>query len=224
LAARSGRDFVTTGGSPLAAGGKHLAAGLKAALRFMVRHPTIVLGCALTLAALAAVALNALAWQSARHKHPLFPRKGDAAERRVAAVPTPLPPVRPVEARAPAPPPPVNFAAPANPVPPVSAVAVPTKPAPSLPKPAPARDPIGNLIRAGETGSAAARDSSAKIMAAQKALTKLGYGALKSDGVIGPGTRQAIEKFERDRKLAVTGELSPRTARELSAQAGMPIE
>ena len=182
LAARSGRDFVTTGGSPLAAGGKDVAAGLKSALLFVARRPAIVLGCTLLLAALTAVALNALAWQSARHPSPMFPRKGDP-ERRVAVAP-PLPPSRPP----------------------------------------PARDPIGDLIRAGETGSAAAKDSLAKVIAAQRALTKLGYGPIKNDGVIGPGTRQAIERFERDRKLAVTGELSPRTARALAAQSGIALD
>lgn len=30
---------------------------------------------------------------------------------------------------------------------------------------------------------------------AQKALTRLGYGPLKADGVVGPGTRRAIEAF-----------------------------
>jgi hypothetical protein len=217
LAARSGRDFVTTGASPWATGGRRLAVGLKAALLFMVRHPATVFGGLLLLATLTAVALNALAWQTARHKHPLFPRKTEPAERRLAAAPTPLPPARPAEVRAPAPAvPPATFGAPANSVPPLAV----TPPA----RPAPARDLIGDLIRSGETGSAATKEPSLKIMAAQKALTKLGYGALKSDGVIGPGTRQAIEKFEKDRKLAVTGELSPRTTRELSAQAGMPIE
>ena len=49
------------------------------------------------------------------------------------------------------------------------------------------------------------------MAAAQRALTKLGYGTLKSDGAIGPGTRQAIEKFERDRRLPVTGDLNSRT-------------
>ena len=91
-------------------------------------------------------------------------------------------------------------------------------------RPPPARDPIGDLIRAGETGSAAAKDSLAKVIAAQRALTKLGYGPIKNDGVIGPGTRQAIERFERDRKLAVTGELSPRTARALAAQSGIALD
>jgi peptidoglycan hydrolase-like protein with peptidoglycan-binding domain len=41
---------------------------------------------------------------------------------------------------------------------------------------------------------------------------------------MGPGTRQAIERFERERKLTVTGELGPRTVRELAAAAGQPIE
>jgi hypothetical protein len=217
MAARSGRDFVTTGASPLAAGGKRLAVGLRAAFLFMVRHPATVLGGVLLLAALAAVALNALAWQTARHKHPLFPRKSEPAERRVAALPAPLPPARPAEVRAPAPAAlPATLNAPAGPVPPTAV----TPPA----RPAPARDPIGDLIRGGDSGSAAAKEPSPRIMAAQKALTKLGYATLKSDGVMGPGTRQAIEKFEKDRKLAVTGDLNARTTRELAAQARMAIE
>jgi Putative peptidoglycan binding domain len=217
LAARSGQDFVTTGGSSLRTGGRHVAAGLKAALLFVACRPAIVVGCGLLLAASVAVALNALAWQSIRHPSPMFPRKGEP-ERRVA-VPPPLPPARPAEVRpaapapAPAAAPAATVTAPASPVPP---------PAPT--RPAPARDPIGDLIRAGETGSAAAKDSTAKALAAQRALTKLGYGPIKSDGVIGPGTRQAIEKFERDRKLAVTGELNPRTARALAAQSGIAID
>jgi Putative peptidoglycan binding domain len=213
LAARPGRDFAMTGASPSAGRGKRLAGGLKTALRFMVRRPATVLGGAMLLAALAAVALNALAWQTARHPSPMFPRKSEPA-RRVAMVPAPMPPVRPSEVRTPA-----TAMTPAAPPP----AAVPAPPPPPT-KPAAPRDPIGDLIRAGETGSAAARDPLARTIAAQRALTKLGYGQLKSDGVVGPGTRQAIEKFEKDRKLPVTGELNPRTARELSAQAGMPIE
>jgi peptidoglycan hydrolase-like protein with peptidoglycan-binding domain len=55
-------------------------------------------------------------------------------------------------------------------------------------------------------------------------LNKLGYGPLKTDGVIGEGTRQALERFERDRRLPVTRELSSRTLRELSAQADLSLE
>jgi hypothetical protein len=36
---------------------------------------------------------------------------------------------------------------------------------------------------------------------AQKALTRLGYGPLKADGVAGPGTRRAVEAFQRANNL-----------------------
>jgi predicted lipid-binding transport protein (Tim44 family) len=205
---------MTTGASPLAGGGKRLAralgAGLKAALMLAVRRPAVVFGTAVVLAVGAAVALNALAWQTARHPAPLFPRN-EPALRRPVVVPAPLPPARPPEVAPPA----------AAPMPAPAAVPAPA-PAPSPAKPA-GRDPIGDLIRGVDPAAVAAKDAS-KIAAAQRALTKLGYATLKSDGVIGPGTRQAIEKFERERRLPATGELGPRTVRELSAQAGMPIE
>jgi peptidoglycan hydrolase-like protein with peptidoglycan-binding domain len=67
-------------------------------------------------------------------------------------------------------------------------------------------------------------DAPERVAAGQRALAKLGYGPLKADGIMGPGTRQAIERFERDRRLAVTGELGSRTARELAAQSGLPVE
>jgi peptidoglycan hydrolase-like protein with peptidoglycan-binding domain len=118
-------------------------------------------------------------------------------------VPAPRPPARPPEGAIPSAPAPAPVASPA------------AKPA--------SRDPIGDLIR-GVDPASVAKDASAKVAAAQRALNKLGYGTLKSDGAIGPGTRQAIEKFERDRRLPVTGDLNSRTTRELSAQAGMPIE
>ncbi|HEX8666687.1 MAG TPA: peptidoglycan-binding domain-containing protein [Beijerinckiaceae bacterium] len=214
LAARSGRDFVAAGPSPLAGAGRRvlfaLWAGFKGALLFAVRRPAVAFGTVMVLAAFAAVALNALAWQTARHPAPMFPRGAEPALRRPVLVPAPLPPARPPEVAA---------------VPPAAAPTVPTTApttAPPAAKPA-GRDPIGDLIRGVDPTTVASKDA-AKVAAAQKALTKLNYGALKSDGVIGPGTRQAIEKFERDRRLPVTGELGPRTVRELSAQAGMPIE
>ncbi len=61
------------------------------------------------------------------------------------------------------------------------------------------------------------------VLLAQKALGKLGY-AVKADGVSGGTTRQAIEKFERDNRLPVKGDLSPRVLRELSMAAGFPVE
>jgi peptidoglycan hydrolase-like protein with peptidoglycan-binding domain len=105
-----------------------------------------------------------------------------------------------------------------------------------LPQPAPrsaSRDPIAELIRGSETtGTASPAPAAADgrqepqphVASAQRALVKLGYGPLKVDGIFGPETRQAIERFERDRRLTATGELGPRTVRELSALSGIRVE
>jgi TolA-binding protein len=58
------------------------------------------------------------------------------------------------------------------------------------------------------------------IVAAQKALTELGYGKLEADGVVGAGTRQAIEEYQRDAGLAVTGDLRAETLQKLLAPSG----
>jgi peptidoglycan hydrolase-like protein with peptidoglycan-binding domain len=80
---------------------------------------------------------------------------------------------------------------------------------------APARgDAIGDLIAG----------SSRRVLAVQRALGDFGYGPVKSTGILGPDTRVAIEKFERDRKLPVTGQLSDRLLRELAATTGRPLE
>ena len=42
----------------------------------------------------------------------------------------------------------------------------------------------------------------------QRALARSAYGPLTSDGLFGPGTRAAIERFQRDHGLPVTGEIS----------------
>src|SRR5215218_8517595 len=101
--------------------------------------------------------------------------------------------------------------------------------APSAPT-ALVRDAIGDLIRFGggpppvPPALVGKPDPTRTIAAGQRALAKLGYGSTKADGVMGPGTRQAVERFERDRHLPVTGEFSGRTARELSMLAGIPVE
>jgi hypothetical protein len=168
-----------------------------------------------------AVGWNALAVQIRRHPAPLFaPKTGAPAPRSEAAAPPSRPPVAAAPSL-PAPPPaktppprdvPVETARPASAAP----AAAPTRPASP-------RDPIGDVIR-GELDAAAPKPDGARVTAAQKALLKLGYGPVKPDGVAGPATRQAIERFERERRLPVTGDLGPRTVRELSAQSGVPIE
>jgi hypothetical protein len=46
---------------------------------------------------------------------------------------------------------------------------------------------------------------------------------LKPDGVAGLTTRQAIERYERDRGRPVHGALTPALSRQLSAESGVPI-
>ncbi len=74
-------------------------------------------------------------------------------------------------------------------------------------------DPIAKLIA-----------PSKRIMSAQRALADFGYGQIKATGVYDPETRSAIEKFERDHRLPVTGQLSDRLVRELAAMTGRPLE
>jgi hypothetical protein len=47
---------------------------------------------------------------------------------------------------------------------------------------------------------------------------------LKPTGAVGADTQAAITKFERDRKLPVTGQMSDRLVRELTAMTGRSIE
>jgi len=65
---------------------------------------------------------------------------------------------------------------------------------------------------------------SKRVLAVQRALAEYGYGQIKPTGVIDAETHAAIEKFERERKLPITGQVSDRVARELAAITGRPLE
>ena len=107
-------------------------------------------------------------------------------------------------------------------------------------------DPLGNLVKATATGplqlgTAAVAPStnalrppapvppvqvtgSRRVAAVQRVLTEYGYGQLRATGTIGADTQAAIQKFERERKLPVTGQVSDRLVRELAAMIGHPID
>lgn len=74
-------------------------------------------------------------------------------------------------------------------------------------------DPIAKLIA-----------PSKRVTAVQRALADFGYGQIKPTGTFDPDTRAAIEKFERDHNLPVTGQMSERVVRELAAMTGRPLE
>jgi peptidoglycan hydrolase-like protein with peptidoglycan-binding domain len=74
-------------------------------------------------------------------------------------------------------------------------------------------DPITNLLAANP-----------RVMAVQRALSSYGYGQIKPTGVYDPETRAAIEQFERERKLPITGQVSDRLTRELTTLTGRPLD
>lgn len=75
------------------------------------------------------------------------------------------------------------------------------------------RDPIASLIA-----------PSKRVVAVQRALADYGFGQIRASGQYDPPTRAAIEEFERNRKLPVTGRISMRLTRELAAVTGRPLE
>jgi hypothetical protein len=56
------------------------------------------------------------------------------------------------------------------------------------------------------------------------ALADFGYGQIKPTGNLDPATSAAIEKFERDRRLPITGQMSDQFVRELAGVTGRPLE
>lgn len=181
------------------------------------------------------VLVNALFLQKGRHPAPLFAAPSSStpsppisfspppAQRRVATQTPAHEPFFANDEAAPQPAPAPRSQSPQAHTPPA--------PAP-LPKAAPVRnesvDSIGALLRGGAPPApqqaAAINDpvQAKRIVAAQRALEKLGF-QVSVDGLTGPGTRVAIQKFERERDLPVTGELNPRTLRALAARSGVSI-
>jgi peptidoglycan hydrolase-like protein with peptidoglycan-binding domain len=80
-------------------------------------------------------------------------------------------------------------------------------------KPPAHNDPIAQLLA-----------PSTQVLAIQRALSDFGFGQIKPTGVYDADTRAAIDKFERDRKLPVTGQISEPLVRALAAMTGRPLE
>ena len=203
------------------------------AMRILLHSPKDLVAGALAFAAAVAIIANALFLQAGHHPSPMFGS--------VVAIPatgslpaSPLPRPRPVELAM----------RPAETAPP-EAKSVETKPAelkpveskPAEPKAAePKADPLANLVKATAAMPAtstvprppapipAAAQGSRRVAAVQRVLTEYGYGQLKPTGTIGSETQAAIQKFEREHKLPVTGQLSDRLVRDLVAMTGHPID
>ena len=80
-----------------------------------------------------------------------------------------------------------------------------------------AADPIARLI-------APPIAPSKRITAVQRALADFGFGQIKPTGVLDSDTRAAVEKFERERRLPIDGQISDRLVRELAGMTGRQLE
>jgi hypothetical protein len=190
------------------------------AMRILLHSPKDLIAGALAFATVSAIIANAMFMQAGHHPSPMFgtPARVPLA---ASAPASPLPRPRPVEATLK--PADVKLAearpAEVKPVDPVTSVAKTASTSaniarPPAPIPISSRsDPVGDLIIA-----------SRRVAAVQRALTDYGYGQLKPTGTVGSDTLAAIQKFERDRKLPVTGQMSDRLVRELSAVTGRAID
>ena len=203
-------------------------------MRALLYSPKDMVAGVLAFAAVTAIVTNALWLQAGRHPAPLFGTVvtlPPVAPASTSASPLPRP--RPVEAEATIPEPKQSEPRVVEPRT-VESKAVESK----------AADPLANLLKATSTapatspvprppasipigGDAGVAFSSAgmrRVAAVQRALTEYGYGQLKPTGTVGSDTQAAIEKFERTRRLPVTGRMSERLVRELTAMIGHPID
>jgi len=195
-------------------------------MRMLLHSPKDTVAGLLAAAAICAILANALFLQAGRHPSPMFGSVVTLPAPQAAVV-SPLPRPRPVEAEPPEiRPVEVRGAEPRhieirsadpkgdsrNPDPKANLVVKSTG-APT------------NVARPPASIPATAQNAGARRVAAvQRALTQYGYGQLKPTGAVGADTQTAIAKFERDRKLPVTGQMSDRLVRELTAMIGHPID
>jgi hypothetical protein len=186
-------------------------------MRILLHSPKDVIAGALAFTAVSAIIANALFLQAGRHPAPMF---GSVVVMPAVAPASPRPRPRPVEADVVQPEP-----KPAEPhaVDPLANLvkttsAVPVVPS-AIPRP-PASIPVSSHSDAGPLPGAGSR----RVAAVQRALTEYGYGQLKPTGTAGSDTQAAIQKFERARKLPVTGQVSDRLVRELTATIGHPVD
>ncbi|MGM4918795.1 peptidoglycan-binding protein [Tardiphaga sp. 813_E8_N1_3] len=210
-------------------------------LRILLHSPKDLVAGLIAFSAVSAIIANAIFLQKGHHPSPMFGSSTVVAFPAPAQVANPLPKPRPLDAASSdtkldsrmLDSKPVNSA---------------NEPKPSLaakPVEQRAADPVGNLLKVPAppaTTGAVARPPAAipnstktdplgdlitntrRVAAVQRALTEYGYGQLKPTGNVGSDTAAAIQRFERERKLPVTGQVSDRMVRELATVTGRAID
>ncbi len=101
---------------------------------------------------------------------------------------------------------------------PLARADAPPRPVRNIPMPettaARAPDPIGEIIA----------PPARRVSAVQRVLSEYGYGQIKATGTLDRETQDAIEQFQRAKKLTVTRQITPELMRELAVLTGRPIE
>jgi hypothetical protein len=199
-------------------------------MRILLHSPKDMVAGLLAFAAVSAIIANALFLQAGRHPSPMF---GTVTRMPAAAAPaSPLPRPRPVEAAA-------------RVVDPVASEPRSIELKSAEPRSDSRSDAMTNLVKATAVPQAAPASiarppapipaarhetiasqtpAARRVAAVQRTLTEYGYGQLKPTGTVGSDTQAAIQKFERERKLPVTGQVSDRLLRELTAMIGRPVD
>jgi hypothetical protein len=62
------------------------------------------------------------------------------------------------------------------------------------------------------------------MLSAQRQLSRYGYGPIHMSGAADQETHEAIARFERDRNMPQTGEISERLMRELASFSGGTLD
>ena len=113
---------------------------------------------------------------------------------------------------------------------PVKAAPVKSEPLPAAKQDAPPRPvrmipmPEANVARAPDPIGEIIAPPARRVSAVQRVLSDFGYGQIKPTGNFDRETQDAIEQFERAKKLPVTRQITPVLMRELGVLAGRPLE
>jgi hypothetical protein len=201
-------------------------------MRILLYSPKDMVAGLLAAAAICAIVANALFLQAGRHPSPMFGSVVTLPAPQTA-VANPLPRPRPIE---------LTRSADTDPpeIRPVEVRGADSKSADAKNADPKNADPMANLVVKSTNATTNAPANGARppapipgnvqsagakrVAAVQRALTQYGYGQLKPTGAVGSDTQAAITKFERDRKLPVTGQMSDRLVKELTAMIGHPID
>lgn len=209
-------------------------------MQILFYSPKDALAGALALTAVLAIIANAIFVQAGRHPSPLF---GTTAKLALPpkSVPQNAAQVKTLIQTE------TSSTAISGPIQPASSPMPRPRPAEAEIKPG---DPLGNLVRATSAPNAVSTNaprppigvpvvappqqrsdpvanlivSSQRVAAVQRALTDYGYGQIKATGTVGADTQAAIQKFEQERKLPLTGQMSERLVKELGLATGRSFD